>query len=249
MHLWSAVTIVAQARTGSTRLPGKVLRNLGSRPVLEHLLRRLVLVHPECKVVVATTTERADDAIEELGRRRGLEVIRGAVDDVLDRFEVAFDACGGSIGVRITADCPLIDPAIVRQALDVFFGYCGRADYVSNTLQRSYPRGYDVEVFKVSALRQAAAEAVEPEEREHVTPFLYRNPSRFSVFQLTRPDPHRTGDWRLTLDTTEDLELLQVVFNALEPASPDFALEDVERFLLARPHLLEINRDIVQKAP
>ena len=240
------VVAVVQARHGSSRLPGKVLRLLGSRMVLEHVLDRVRAVPGVDTVVVATTSGQEDDVIAEVGHRAGARVTRGPNDDVLARFLQAFQEHGGDVGIRITSDCPFIDPALIAEGLRQFVEAVPPLDYLSNTLERTYPRGYDYEVFRVSALGDAAREARQPSEREHVTPFLYRHPERFQARSLSRPDPNGTGAWRVTLDTEEDWNVIRAVFDRLAPAKPLFGLADVERLLLAEPALLEANRHVRQ---
>lgn len=241
------VTGVVQARMGSTRLPGKVLKRLGGRSVLGHVVERLRQAGVADRIVVATTTAPGDDPVVAEAKALGALVTRGSESDVLERFVQAFDEHGGAVGVRVTADCPVLDPAIVALAVESFRRRRPSVTYLSNTLDRTYPRGLDVEVFAVSALREAAAEAREPAEREHVTPFLYRRPGRYGVEQLTRADPAGTASWRLTLDTAEDWALLEEVFAALEGPHPRFGLPDIESLMAQRPHLLDINRHIAQK--
>jgi spore coat polysaccharide biosynthesis protein SpsF len=194
------VTAVVQARMGSTRLPGKVLMDLGGRPMLRVMLDRLRLVH-ELDVVVATSDLAADDAIEDCAGEAGVPVVRGSESDVLGRFVTALDAHPSSDVLRLTADCPLTDPAIVRSAIETHRRT--GADYTSNTLVRTFPDGLDVEVVSAAALRAAADEATLPEEREHVTPFVYRRNSRFT--QRAIRSPERLGHLRWTVDTLEDL--------------------------------------------
>lgn len=236
---------VVQARMGSTRLPGKVLFSVAGDTVLGHVLRRLGRVRGIDRVVVATTTLAEDDALVAVARTHGALVTRGSRDDVLGRYTQAFEEHGGEVGIRVTADCPCLDESVVQAALEQF-GH-GPADYLSNTIERSYPRGYDVEIFRVAALATAHREARDPHEREHVTPYLYGHPDRFDVRSMRRSDPLGTASWRLTLDTPEDWEVLRRLFEALAPRDPFFGLGDVEQFLRSHPEVLELNRAIQQK--
>jgi spore coat polysaccharide biosynthesis protein SpsF len=209
---------VVQARTGSTRLHRKVLADLGGLPMLAFLLRRIAPLR-EGRVdhlVVATTDDTADDEVAGLARDEGIDVVRGPEDDVLARFALALDVFPADRVVRITADCPLTDRRIVRAALDLHGSW--PVDYVSNTLVRTFPDGLDVEVVSASALRAAAAEAVDPVEREHVTPFVYRRPERFALRNLRfarTPDDEDLGKWRWTVDTPRDLAFARRVVTAL----------------------------------
>ncbi len=242
-----SVTAVVQARMSSTRLPGKVLRPIGDTTVLGHVVRRLQACTSLTRTVVATTVEAADDAVAREARSLGALVTRGDEDDVLGRYLQAFDEHGGDVGVRVTSDCPLLDPRLVDQGVRRFLAGDPPPDYLSNTLRRTYPRGYDIEVFLVEALQIAGREATGEGEREHVTPFLYRHPDRFRLDSLERPDPRGSAEWRLTLDTPEDWDVIRAVFDRLAPANRLFGLDDVERLVVREPELLAPNRDIRQK--
>ena len=242
----ASVVAVIQARMGSERLPGKVLRELPGGTVLEHVIRRVRLAVGMGRVVVATTTLSRDDRVASVARDAGALVTRGAESDVLARFVQAFDEHGGEVGVRVTGDCPLLDPQMVVIAIRRFLEAVPPVDYLSNTLERTYPRGYDIEIFSVASLRLAAAATTDPAHREHVTPYLYRNPARFRLASVTRPDPEGTASWRLTLDTLEDWRLIQHLFGALWSRNPAFGLREVEEYLRANPGLLQINQHVKQ---
>jgi len=227
-------------------LPGKVLRRLGHATVLGHVVRRVAAAGVADRIVIATSTAAADAAVVDEAGRLGVAVTRGPEDDVLRRFVMAFDEHGGETGIRVTSDCPVLDPAVVAAVVGLLSASPG-VSYASNTVERSYPRGLDVEAFSVEALRAADRESRDPAEREHVTPFLYRRPERFGIRQLTRDDPDRSADWRLTLDTEADWSLLEAVFAALGPAGEMFGLPELEALLRSKPELLELNRHIAQK--
>jgi spore coat polysaccharide biosynthesis protein SpsF len=231
----------------STRLPGKVLRVLGDTTVLGHVVRRLQACPSLARVVIATTLGEADDAVCREAHRAGALVTRGSEDDVLGRYVQALEEHGGDIGVRVTSDCPLIDPALVDRGVRRLLASDPAADYLSNTLRRTYPRGYDFEVFRVEALREASRAALTAGEREHVTPFLYRHPDRFRLESLERPDPRGSAGWRITLDTAEDWEVIRALFDRLAPVDPLFGLDEVERLVEREPALLEANRQVRQK--
>ncbi|MGO9875098.1 MAG: GNAT family N-acetyltransferase [Acidimicrobiia bacterium] len=201
---------VVQARTGSTRLPGKVLQELGGRPLLQFMLDRLADLRVD-EVVVATSTLARDDAVAEIARAAGRAVLRGSESDVLDRFADALLAHPADHVVRLTADCPLIDPALVEA---VIARHLDRgADYTSNVFPRTFPRGLDCEVMTGAALQTAHTEAVDAIEREHVTPFLYRRPERFSLANLRNDAP--LGRERWTVDTVDDLTFVREIVNAM----------------------------------
>ena len=241
------VVAVIQARMGSTRLPGKVLLRMAGDTVLGHVVRRALSVRGVDKVVVATTMLPEDDCLVRVAQEHGAAVTRGPDEDVLARYVLAFAEHGGEVGVRVTADCPCLDPRLVAQGLEHFKETTPRLDYLSNTVQRSFPRGYDFEVFRIASLLVAAAEARDSYSREHVTPFLYRHPERFRIKGLRRDDPKHSADWRLTLDTADDGRLLQHLFEALGPINPTFGVADVERYLTANPGVLALNRHVLQE--
>jgi spore coat polysaccharide biosynthesis protein SpsF len=194
---------------GSTRLPGKVLADLGGQPLLEFMLGRLrplAVAH----LVVATTDQPVDDPVADLVAGLGLPLVRGSEHDVLDRFVVALDQHRASTVVRLTADCPLTDPEVVEQALATHERVGAR--YTSNTLVRTFPDGLDVEVVEASALREAAGEATDPAEREHVTPFVYRRPERYRLASFHSGED--LGDERWTVDTADDLTRIRAIVDA-----------------------------------
>lgn len=195
---------VVQARTGSSRLPGKVLMELGGRPMLAFMLDRLTALAVD-EIVVATSGLARDDAVADIATGAGIAVVRGSETDVLDRFAAVLAVHPADHVVRLTADCPLTDPAIV--AAVVARHVEGDADYTCNVLPRSFPKGLDVEVARSSSLLAAAREAQAPAEREHVMPFLYRHPERFRLASVTTPEA--LGHERWTVDTAEDLDFVR----------------------------------------
>jgi spore coat polysaccharide biosynthesis protein SpsF len=201
-----AAICIIQARTGSSRLPGKVLADLGGRPMLRFLLDRLERLDVD-EVVVATSTETRDDAVAEIASAAGRPVVRGPEHDVLARFVQALDAFPARDVVRITADCPLTDPELIGLVLDQH--RVSGADYTSNTLPRTFPKGLDVEVAKAGVLRVAYAQALTVPEREHVMPYLYRRPERFRLANVRNDTP--LGNERWTVDTADDLSRIREI--------------------------------------
>ena len=207
-----SVTCIIQARMGSTRLPGKVLADLGGRPLLEFMLTRLSTL-PVRHLVVATSELAADDPIDQLCADLGVPTFRGSQDDVLGRFAGALNAFPAHTVVRLTGDCPLSDPQIIIGAIEL--AERTGADYTSNTLIRTFPDGLDVEVMLAEALLTAADNATDPIEREHVTPYLYRHPERFRLAALR--GEQLVGDERWTVDTAADLDFVRTIVAALAP--------------------------------
>lgn len=207
----SSTLCVVQARMGSTRLPGKVMAELGGRPALAFMLDRLARLEVDA-LVVATSTLPGDDRIAVLAAERSVPVVRGPEQDVLARFIVALDAYPAAQVIRLTADCPLMDPALVATALEIQSRE--GADYASNTLVRTFPDGLDVEVVTAAALREAHDESGDPAEREHVTPFVYRRPDRYKLAGFESGED--LGAERWTLDTAADLDRIRGIVDKLD---------------------------------
>jgi spore coat polysaccharide biosynthesis protein SpsF len=237
------IVAIVQARMGSTRLPGKVLRDLGGETVLArvvHRLRRSVLISD---IVVATTISAADDVIIRECQRLGASTFRGSELDVLDRYHQAAQSAGAEAIVRITSDCPVIDPQLVDETIQVFQRQS--ADCASNVFRRTYPRGLDTEVFTTDALERAWSDAREPCQREHVTPYFYEHPELFRlVSQCGLID---CSQYRWTLDTAEDLELLRNIYARFD-GGDDFRWGDVIQLMEREPELAELNSRVAQKA-
>ena len=240
------VVAIVQARMGSTRLPGKVLAEIAGVPMLVRTVERARLASTVHDWMVATTTDAADDAIEALCRERGYAVYRGSVNDVLDRYHRAALQASADVIVRLTADCPLLDPALVDLTVRSFLDAQPPADLVVNRLPgaRTYPIGLDVEVVSFLALEHAWREAAEPHQREHVLPFLYDPPGRFRVIRLDAERDY--GDLRWTVDTPEDLEFVRQVYAHLGARS-DFGWRDVLALVQAEPALAQINAQVQHK--
>ena len=235
--------IIVQARMTSTRLPGKVLLPLAGEPMLVRLLERLRRVQRAHGLVIATTTNATDDAIAALCAQRGVPCHRGSEHDVLSRYAEAARLHGADAVVRITSDCPLIDPVLIDQLIATF--EAGDNDYVSNMLPPTWPYGMAVEVFSAAALAQAHAEATQAAEREHVTPFIYWHPERYRLRNVASPVDLSHHRW--TVDTPEDYELVRRLFDHLMPTDPQFTLADVLALLEAHPGWIAINQHIRQK--
>jgi spore coat polysaccharide biosynthesis protein SpsF len=236
--------VIVQARMGSSRLPGKVLLPLCGQTVLAHVIERCRRMRGVDEVMIATTQEARDAAIEAEALLLGVRCWRGSEDDVVSRYYEAARSCQADVVVRVTSDCPLLDPEVSSEVLERFIAD-KEARYVSNTLERSYPRGLDTEVFEFSALQEAYEEATENLEREHVTPFLYRNPERFHVRSITHPRDFSTYRW--TLDTPEDWELIQAIYAELYHRGKVFSWQEAAALMERRPELATINAHIEQK--
>jgi spore coat polysaccharide biosynthesis protein SpsF len=236
------IVAIIQARMGSTRLPGKVLRDIGGDTVLARVVSRVRGCRLVNDVVVATSKDPADDIILKECQRLGTRAFRGSEQDVLGRYYGAAREVQAEAVVRITSDCPLIDPGVSDITIQAFLD--ARPDYASNVLERTYPRGLDTEVMTFAALESAWRDAREAYQREHVTPFLYQHPERFNLLSVKGDLDY--SHYRWTLDTPEDLEFLRAVY-ARQTNQRDLAWQDVLSMVEREPELTEINRRIVQK--
>lgn len=239
------IGVILQARMGSQRLPGKVLRSIAGRPMLEWCLLRLGDSKRCRRVIIATSTASPDDAIVHLCEQLDAPHFRGSENNVLARYYEAARHFRVDPVIRITADCPLIDPQVLDAMIDAFAAE--RADYLSNTQQRTFPPGLDVEIFSFYALAQAHHSATKPYEREHVTPYLYQHPQQFRLAEYQ--NRANFAHFRLTVDTEEDLRLVDAVYAHFiaRGVGPRFSLDELMAFLSSRPDLVEINRHVRQK--
>ena len=238
---------VIQARMGSSRLPGKVLLPLAGGRVIDHVVERASAIPGVDHVVVATSTRSIEDPLVAHVEARGrAQVVRGSESDCLSRFCLAQAESGADVLVRITADCPLLDPAVSGASVARFHEAAGALDYVSNVYgRRTWPRGLDTEVFSADALLQAGREATQPGHREHVTPFLWSQPERFRIAGVHGATDHSRHRW--TLDTTDDLALIERIYGALWARGSDFTTDDVLQLLAERPDWVALNAHVEQK--
>ena len=237
------IVVVVQARTGSTRLPGKVLMPLAKRPLLCRVLERVLAAKMPSTVVVATTCDPSDDVIVKMAREAGVGCFRGHPTDLLDRHYYAGLAFRADVVVKIPSDCPLVDPAVIDRVIACYMAHAGSVDFVSNLHPPTYPDGNDVEVMPMGVLETAWIEATEPHEREHTTPFLWERRDRFRILNVAWEsglDYSSTHRW--TIDYLEDYQLLAAVYDALwSSVRPVFPLEDVLSLLEARPDIAALN--------
>lgn len=231
------IAAIIQARMGSMRLPGKVLIKVLGKTILEYAVSRVSKANVD-KVIVATTTGAKDNKIVSLCQSLKIDTYRGSENDVLDRYYNAAKAFGAEHVIRITADCPLIDPLIINDGIKHYFDI--KPDYCSNTLDRTYPDGEDVEIFSFRTLERAWAESKLQYEREHVTPYIKKHPEIFKLCNFK--NSINIGQMRWTLDTREDLELIRAVIEGVCPKKKDFHMSDVLSFLKENPQLEAINK-------
>lgn len=246
---------VIQARMSSSRMPGKVLQPILDKPMLQHQIERVLRAKSIDRLVIATSSDTSDDEIATLCsgvmfQIRNVGCYRGVLKNVLSRFAGLANTYGGRHLVRLTGDCPLVDPDIIDEIVALHLD--SGADYTSNVEHPTLPDGYDVEVVRQSALFEAAERAVMPSEREHVTPYIRSRPDHFRIedYQYKMSEHgvgEQTRDWsayRLTVDYPEDFELVKRIFEHLYPSQPQFGVKEVIALLDAHPDWLQLNQHI-----
>ncbi len=231
------IAAIIQARMSSDRFPGKVLEPILGQPMLCRQLERVRNVTTVDTIIVATSHEVEDDPIASTAAELGVVCYRGSLTDVLDRFQQAATSCSAEHVVRLTGDCPLTDPELVDQIIERHLAE--RNDYTSNIMELSFPDGLDAEVISVATLQRAWQDARLPEEREHVTPYIYRNSDKFKIGSVTCEQD--LSELRWTVDYPADLELIRQIFAALYPHNPKFSFSDVLELISQQPRLQRIN--------
>jgi spore coat polysaccharide biosynthesis protein SpsF len=261
------VVAIIQARMGATRLPGKVLLDIGGEPMLVRVVERTKRSRVVDEVVVATSLDHSDDPIEQVCSQKGYICHRGSLHDVLDRFYHAARFFSAEVIVRITADCPVIDPLVIDQTLYAFYGNGASLiteqesekrevtplrplmspawDFTANRLpppwKRTFPIGLDTEICTFAALETAWQEATKPYQREHVMPFIYENKERFRILLVNHEPDY--GEMRWTVDSAQDLELLREIFDRFD-GRDDFSWLEVINLFKREPELAEINKEV-----
>ena len=235
---------ILQARMSSSRFPGKVLAPLAGKPMVIRQLERIQRASSLDAVVVATSTDPSDDELVSVLTEEGIPVVRGSLDDVLDRFVTAMDEYRPHAVVRLTADCPLASPAVIDKVVAHF--HVSGADYASNTMTPTYPDGLDVEVVRAQVLREVAARATDRAEREHVTLGVYRRHDQYRIENVSQgPD---LSHLRWTVVTPEDYAFVTGVYDDLFPANPEFDLHDVLDYLARHPQRTRSTQDAARNA-
>ncbi|WLD93088.1 glycosyltransferase family protein [Alkalihalobacillus sp. AL-G] len=241
------VVAIIQARMGSTRLPGKILKEVLGKSLLEYQIERIRLSEYIDEIMIATTTNAHEQPIIDLCNRLSLPFYRGSEHDVLARYYQAAKEASADVVVRLTSDCPLLDPKVVDQVIEEFLNESNGYDYVSNTLTRTFPRGMDVEALSMFCLEYTHDHTGKDAHREHVTPYIYENPDLFKLGNVKLSSDY--SNVRLTVDTPEDFELVEKI---IEYSSQHFSgayvdLRTILDILEKNSEWLEINRHIEQK--
>jgi spore coat polysaccharide biosynthesis protein SpsF len=241
--------IMLQARMGSTRLPGKVLKPILGKPLLAYAVERLNQVSQAFELWVLTSRLASDDPIEHWCQEHQIRCYRGSENDVLDRFYKAAQLTQANWILRVTGDCPLIDPDVIDVMLSTLQAIektnpSDMPDYLSNTLERTFPRGLDAELVRKSSLEKAWKEAALPEEREHVTPYIYRHPELFQLTQYSQETDYSQMRW--TVDTPEDFKLIEAILTEFAPNTLSFRQNDILSLLEKHPDWLLWNAHVEQ---
>jgi len=240
------VLAIVQARLGSTRLPGKALLPIAGRPMLAHVIGRTLAVPGVHHVVLATTVSPEDDGLEQVAASLGVSAVRGSVDDVLDRFHSVLRTHPADAIVRITADCPLLDPEVSGLVVADYVAHRDDVDYVSNVEPPTFPDGLDTEIVSAAALDRAWREARLPADREHVTPYIRTGKCGFRIRNVEYADANLAGH-RWTVDEPRDLEFVRAIYDELAgDGGRMFGMHEVLALLRRRPELSTMNAGITR---
>ncbi len=236
------IVATIEARMTSSRLPGKVLLPAGGKPMLKHLVDRLRQVKSLQAIVLATTVNRTDDCLEAFAKEENIAYFRGSEEDVMGRVIDAAQSVNADIVVEITGDCPIIDPLLVEQTIQMFLH--NTCEFASNSLIQSYPDGMETQVLALETLKRSAAMTNDPLDREHVTLHICNHPELFPHVYLLAPPDHYWPGLGLTLDEKEDYELLKKLIEHFGPTKPYFNCREVIELLKTKPEWVAINQGV-----
>lgn len=239
------IAAIIQARMGSTRLPGKIMKKIKGKSLLEHQIERVKKAKNINQIIIATSIKESEQPIIDLCDKLNISCFRGSEKDVLERYYETAKHSEVDVIVRLTSDCPIIDPNIIDSVIDKYLEQPYLLSYVSNTIERTFPRGLDVEVFSFEALEKAHVNAVSEAEREHVTAYMYSRKDEIHVASYKGKIDHSSHRW--TVDTPEDFKLIELIINELYSPEKIFLTEDVIRLLKQHPDWKKINEHIEQK--
>ena len=239
------IAAIIQARITSTRLPGKVLMDIEGKPMLWHVINRLKLSKKINEIILAIPNTKENDILEKFAKDNKVKYFKGSEEDVLSRYYEAAKEFKSDIVVRITSDCPLIDPQVVDLVIEKHLN--SGADYTSNVLQRTFPRGLDIEVFNFKVLEKTQKEARKNYQREHVTPYIYEHPEIFELQHIEAKGKLRRPELRLTVDTKEDLKLIREIYRHLYKLRKIFYTEEIIDLFNNHQELIKINEKVRQK--
>ncbi|HDT6579571.1 TPA: glycosyltransferase family protein [Bacillus cereus] len=239
------VAAIIQARMDSSRFPGKILKKVLGKTLLEYQIERIKESKIINEIIIATTTKESDNQIVQLCQQLLVPYYRGPEEDVLSRYYEAATEFNIDVIVRLTSDCPIIDPNVINKVVGHYLENRNQYDYVSNTLKRTYPRGMDTEVMSYKALKRAYEESGELMYREHVTTYIYNHPNQFKLWNISNCKDESKHRW--TVDTVEDFELIEKIISTLYPEDNFFHMSDVLNVINKNPTWFDINSHIEQK--
>ena len=231
------IAAIIQARTGSTRLPNKIFKNLCGKPLIWHIVNRLKYSQNINKIILATTQNKNDNILQDWALKNDIPCFRGSENDVLDRYYHSAQHFGVDTIVRITADDPFKDSQIIDEVINLFEE--NNLDFAYNNNPPTFPEGLDTEVFSFNALKRAFTNSTDPFEKEHVTQYFYRNPSIFSQACLKNPTDLSYLRW--TIDTQQDWDMAEIVYNKLYPIKTNFDMSDILELINNEPYIAKIN--------
>lgn len=241
------ISATLQARMGSSRLPGKVLKTILDRPMLALQIERIQQSMLIDEIIVATSDSSGDDPIEALAGELGVYCFRGSEDDVLSRITGALKEYDVEINVEFMGDNPMPDPLLVDSIIGFYLKNADIYDYVTNSLKTTYPPGFEVYVYPAGILVEAEKQVTDPALREHVGPNIYQHPERYRIHNIEAPPWHHAPDLHLEVDTREDFEVVSAVFEALYPDNPGFSLSQVIAYMKQHPEIAKKNRNIERR--
>ena len=235
--------VIVQARIGSTRLPGKIMKDLDGKPLLTRMIERLKKAMKPDEIVIATTNLPEDEQIVQLCKQEDCAFFRGSTDDLLDRHYECAKQFNAKVISKIPADVPLIDPSIVDLMFNFFEN--NNFDYVSNLHPPSFPDGFDVEIFSFDTLKTTWENSLKDFEREHTTPYIWENPQKFTIGNVLMPGGNDLSkQYRLTIDYEEDYQVINNIFSNLYPQDPFFSYIDIINYLEKNPRIVDINNHL-----
>ena len=240
------IAAIIQARMGSTRLPGKVLMDISGKPMLWHLIERLKYAEKVDEIILAIPDTEQNDVLERLAEENNVKFYRGSEEDVLLRDYEAAKKFNCDVVIRITADCPLVEPKVVDDMIIKHLKL--QADYTCNTIKRTFPRGLDVEIFGFETLEKAYKNSYEINQREHVTPYICEHPEIFKLQNVEADCLFNRPELRLTVDANEDLYLIRKIYEYLYKPGSIFYAKDFISIFDKYPDLKEININVIQKS-
>lgn len=237
------IDAIFQVRMGSTRLPRKMFKKILGKPLLWHIIQRVEATRSVKRIILATTKSKEDIQIVNFAKELKLPYFCGSTNNVLGRFYEAARKFGSDIIVRITPDDPFKDPQIIDNFVEYFLKHKNQFDYVSNTIKPTYPEGLDIEIFTFKALERAWLEAKKSSEKEHLTPYIWSNPQKFRIKNLSYKK--NLSRFRWTIDYPQDLKFAREIYKKLYPKKKIFLMKDILKLLKEEPELQKINQDIV----